>query len=772
MRRNLEIPVNKRTRKDLARFASFPENNPDPIIETDSSGKIYYINPAAKKIFPDLEKFGKKHQFLTNLEAVFDYFRKNPKKYFSREIQIGKNWFHQQIYFVQDNQHIRVYGHDATQSKIYQAQNAKIAQLYVAISRVNEAIVRAKNEKSLFNKLCKIVSEIGDFPLVWVGKIVNLDVLPVAHYGPASDYLRDIKVKLKGKLSRGPTGSSIQKNREIINDDFNINPATLPWRNSALKYKFRASAAFPLCLQGKPVGALTLYASEPKFFDTEKIKLLRSLCSDVSYALDSFQQEQLRDKAEKELIESEKKLNKSQAIAHLGSWEYDIKTKDRYWSDETYRIYGYEPHSLVPTHKTFIEIVHPQDREMVDDAYYESSLKKGQDYAIEYRIIKKSTGEIRIVVDKCEHIKDSAGKIIRSIGMVQDITERKKAEDKLNKFLQAVEQSSASVVITDLNGLIEYVNQGFVDSTGYTRNEAMGKNPRMLKSEQTDPEVYKQLWKTITSGKKWEGELCNKKKNGDLYWEQVSISPVKNPEGKTTNFLAVKNDITDQKNLDQRKDDFITIAGHELRTPVSVIKITNQMLQDLLADNPEALRYLKKIENQATIQSNLINDLLNVSKIQAGKLEINKEQFDLQNLVKETVENMQKTTKKHKFTIEGQTHGTIFTDKDKIEQVLVNFCSNAIKYSPKAKRIIVKIEDNKKNFVIGVTDFGIGIPQKYHHRIFHRFYRVYGEGNTYPGLGMGLYISYQIIRLLGGKMWFESKQKKGSTFYFSLPIKN
>jgi PAS domain S-box-containing protein len=478
-------------------------------------------------------------------------------------------------------------------------------------------------------------------------------------------------------------------------------------------------------------------------------------------------------------------------------------------------------------------------------------------------------------------------------------TTLRKSEEKLLKFSQAVNQSPASVVITDLKGSIEYVNQGFADSTGYSYKEALGKNPRILKSGMTSPEIYKQLWKTIISDKEWNGELCNKKKNGELYWEQVSISPVKNSDGKITSFLAVKNDITklkkaeeelrenkeqlnlaltaakmgtfvwdiindrriwdnnvhrlfgrkpnsfsgnskeflqlihpdDQgkvqadmdkaiktgiydteyravwsngnivyiaargkvyydkskkplrmvavcwditelKNLDQRKDDFITIAGHELRTPVSAIKIMNQILQDMFAGNPQALKYLKKIDNQATIQSTLINDLLSVSKIQTSKLEIRKEKFDLQSLVKETVEDMQETTKTHKILLKGRISGAIFSDKEKVRQVLVNFLTNAIKFSPKAKKLVVKIEKNRETATLRVTDFGIGIPKTHHNRIFDRFYRAYGSGNKqYPGLGMGLYISSEIIKLLDGKMWFESTPGKGSTFYFSLPFK-
>jgi PAS domain S-box-containing protein len=400
---------------------------------------------------------------------------------------------------------------------------------------------------------------------------------------------------------------------------------------------------------------------------------------------------------------------------------------------------------------------------------------------LDYKIDIKNRDEIGQVARTFNKMTiDLKAIIATKADLEKEINKRKnientlrESEEELLKFSQAVKQSPASIVITDLKGSIEYVNQGFVDSTGYSRKEAIGKNPRILKSGVTSPKTYQQLWKTVASGKKWMGELCNKKKNGDLYWEQVSISPVNNTNGKIINFLAVKNDITDQKNLDQRKDDFITIAGHELRTPVSAIKIMNQILQDMLVNNPQALKYLKKIENQATIQSTLINDLLSVSKIQTGKLEINKKQLDLRELIKETIEDIQETTKTHKIILKGNAHARIFTDEERVRQVLVNFCSNAVKFSPEERKIVVELKANKEEATVSVTDFGIGIHKTNRDKIFDRFYRVYGSGNkTYPGLGMGLYISYQIIKLLDGKMWFESTPGKGSTFYFSLPFKS
>ena len=194
---------------------------------------------------------------------------------------------------------------DVTQRKLREERIARLTKLYAVLSRVNETIVRTHDEEPLYSEVCRIVAEEGEFPLVWVGQVREKQVAPVAWHGPAADYLKEIKVEVEGELGRGPTGTCIREDRSVINDDFDINPFTAPWRKPALNYGFRASAAFPLRRQGRVVGALTLYAPEPGTFNAERVKLLESLCADISYALDAIQQEKLRLEAEQTLRTSE-----------------------------------------------------------------------------------------------------------------------------------------------------------------------------------------------------------------------------------------------------------------------------------------------------------------------------------------------------------------------------------------------------------------------------------------------------------------------------------
>jgi PAS domain S-box-containing protein len=189
-------------------------------------------------------------------------------------------------------------GLDVTQRKIREERIARLTNLYAVLSRVNEMIVRTPDERLLYEGVCRIVAEEGRFPLVWVGRIDGREVAPAAWHGQAGDYLKEIRVEVDGELGTGPTGTCIREERPVVNDDFDVNLSTAPWRTSAMRYGFRASAAFPLHRQGQVVGALTLYATQPGVFDAEQLGLLGSLCADISYALDAMREEKLRAEAE------------------------------------------------------------------------------------------------------------------------------------------------------------------------------------------------------------------------------------------------------------------------------------------------------------------------------------------------------------------------------------------------------------------------------------------------------------------------------------------
>jgi PAS domain S-box-containing protein len=238
-------------------------------------------------------------------------------------------------------------------------------------------------------------------------------------------------------------------------------------------------------------------------------------------------------------------------------------------------------------------------------------------------------------------------------------------------------------------------------------------------------------------------------------------------------YEEVKKDIEERIEIDRRKDEFISIASHELKTPVTSLKAYTQILQSTFDEdkNEKASAMLGKMDKQIDKLTSLIVDLLDVTKIDKGEMVFDFEKFDINELITEIAEEMQRTTQKHEIKLELNDCKKIKGDRNRIGQVIVNFISNAIKYSPGKNKIIVSSKCDDKNVTISVRDFGIGIPKAEHTNIFKRFYRVLGN-YTFPGLGLGLYISSEIIKRHKGEISFQSKEGKGSTFYFQIPLKN
>lgn len=229
----------------------------------------------------------------------------------------------------------------------------------------------------------------------------------------------------------------------------------------------------------------------------------------------------------------------------------------------------------------------------------------------------------------------------------------------------------------------------------------------------------------------------------------------------------------ERRYLEKRKDDFIITASHELKTPITSIKAFTQLLRKIFKqkDEKQAVTFLTSMDKQLDKLTFLINDLLDLSKIQSDQFVLKKEPFSLYEVLKESAESMQATTKRHKISVKGRVARNVIGDRDRIGQVLNNLFSNAIKYSPHSKEINALISSDSRNIKVGIQDFGIGIPRSMQHQVFERFFRVQDKGTSdISGVGLGLYISSEIIKQHGGRIWVESAVSKGSTFYFTLPI--
>ncbi|NJW52463.1 PAS domain S-box protein [Salinimicrobium oceani] len=766
----------------------------------------------------------------------------------------------------------------------------------------------------------------------------------------------------------------------------------------------------------------------------------------------AFQDISDRKKLETRLRENEFLLSKAQEIANLGSWSLDLKENNLIWSDQMFKITGIEKEGFNGNYQAFLEVVHPEDREKVDEIYTTSVKESAPGYEIVHRIIHRVTGETRYLLEKCQHIKDRYGEIISSIGMTHDITEQKhaaealksigeektnllnryeeaqctakigswewdlssqevwwskqlydifdlipgqyapslegnalyvhpedrdsyhqaafksieektelnydlriisekgvmkhcnsrarvdygadgkatrmygtfsditgrkkaelevlkskkeledffendisadyvssvngeilsynktfleffgldkipegkgititsfykrpedrrlllqdvekfkkvknreleffiegqekyalvnaigifeegelkkvrgyivditaqkNAEEELTKLSVAVEQNPVAMIITDREARITYVNPQTTRLTGYTFDELLGENPRIFNSGENSKALYADLWKTISSGRVWQGELRNKKKNDELYWEHITISPIRNSKGRTTSYIAVKEDVTRLKELtddllvakeraeesDRLKTAFLTNVSHEIRTPMNGILGFAELLRDPLIAGEQQQHYLRMIEESGERMLNIINDIIDISKIESGELKTLISEVNINRTLEFACSFFEPEVQKKglRLSCHFASRGEdicIMTDGEKFNAIVLNLLKNAVKYTDHGEiEIGFSLEgDMVKCYV---KDTGIGVAPDKREAIFDRFVQAeIVDKKARQGAGLGLSICKAYVTLLGGNIWVapnaagDSVENEGSTFYFTLP---
>ncbi len=296
--------------------------------------------------------------------------------------------------------------------------------------------------------------------------------------------------------------------------------------------------------------------------------------------------------------------------------------------------------------------------------------------------------------------------------------------------------------------------------------------------EKIHPEDRKMVVDNLTASVK-KGEPLNIEfriisPNGKVHSLLAKGDVFLNEKGKPIRMIGVNIDICDLKDLQHERDQFISIASHELKTPVTSLKLFADILHRNIekVSDPAIVEPTQMIKTQVNRLMSLMNDLLDVSRIQSKKLELAPQAFNLLELIKDIVSDKAITSPSHKISIDADLKKSIYADKERISQVLTNLISNAIKYSPQADRVVIKVREDGKNVVVCVQDFGIGISEEDQEKIFGQFFRSIEAKNKHiPGFGLGLHISSEIIKKHGGKIWFKSTKGKGTSFYFSFPMK-
>jgi PAS domain S-box-containing protein len=424
----------------------------------------------------------------------------------------------------------------------------KLNRIYAVLSNINQAIVRMHDSKELLDKACQIAVEDGKFRMAWIGMINSqtnkVDV--VASHGNTGHYLEKINVDLGDEQrSNGPTGTAIKTGTCKISNNISQDVNMIPWLDEAIKSGYNSSASFPITVFGKVIGAFTLYSDEPDFFKEDDIKLLDEMANDISFALEFIATETERTHVLKVLTESEAKLNEAQHIAQIGNWELDIVNNLLTWSDEIFRIFEIDPAQFGASYDAFLDAIHPDDRDVVNFAFT-NSLKTRTPYAIDHRLLFKD-GRIKYVHERCETYYDADFRPLRSVGTVQDITERKLAGQKMAKHAAIVESSEDAIIEKSLDGIILSWNKGAEKIYGYTEQEVIGKPISILIPPGNVDDIPQILDRIRLNESIAHYETVRRRKDGQDIHIALSISPVRDEEGRIVSASAIGRDITARK---------------------------------------------------------------------------------------------------------------------------------------------------------------------------------------------------------------------------------
>ena len=387
---------------------------------------------------------------------------------------------------------------------------------------------------------------------------------------------------------------------------------------------------------------------------------------------------------------------------------------------------------------------------------------------------------------------DEAGEVVQMVEYSLDITERKERELELRKMYQAAEQSASGLVITDAQGVIEYVNPAFTKMTGYRVEEAIGQPSNLLKSGQHDQGFYEEMWRTIEQeGKVWRGEIINQRKDGSLYWEFQTISPVKDKDGHTTHYVAIKEDITQRKELEEAlqrsrdealqasrlKTQLLGNVSHDMRTPLGAIIGYTEMLQTGIYGplSKEQDKVVQSIGKSSRQLLDFVNDLLNQAQIESGKIILRPSPFSpahLLELIGADIALAQGQGLEIITDVDPALPEKVVGDRYWIGQILRNLVSNAIKFTDQGHIRIALQRRGEERWAIQVSDTGRGIPKDAQDYIFDAFRQVDGSParKEHTGSGLGLSIVKHLAELMQGEVQLHSEAGEGTTFTIILPL--
>lgn len=714
---------------------------------------------------------------------------------------------------------------DVTDRKRAEDELQRLNRALRTVSECNQALVRAPDEATLVAKICRIIVEHGGYRMAWIGfaeQDESKAVRPVAHAGFEEGYLNNANITWADtERGRGPTGTAVRTGLPAIARNIPADPASAPWGDAAAERGYLSSLALPLKRDDRVFGALNLYAGDPAAFDAEEVRLLNELADDLAYGISALRTQVERERAEDKLRHSEERYRTLVEESFDGIL-VQKGAKIVFANSRLYEMLGYEKGELDGLDHWLV--YHPDYHEITRERA--QTRMRGEEAPSQY--------EVRLQRKDGSYLEGEVR--ARVIGLngepgvqvwVRDISERKQTEKRLRdseqKYRELVELANSIILRWTCDGRITFLNDFGQKFFGYSAEEILGCHVMGTIVPITDSsgrDLGLLMDQILADPKAFERNVNeNMRRNGERVWISWANRIVMSEQGQVAEILSIGTDITERKKaqeaLQQAHDElehrvtertaelaqakeraeaadllksaFLATMSHELRTPLnSIIGFTGIILQGLAGPlNPEQTKQLEMVRGSARHLLSLINDVLDISKIEAGQLEVASEPFDLHASITKVVGIVAPLAEKKGLSLSAQIApglGETLGDQRRFEQILLNLLNNAIKFTESGEVELAAelVSDfgapggrtRQPHLRLCVCDTGIGIKPEDLATLFQPFRQIEsGLTRSHEGTGLGLAICRRLADLMGGEIHAESVWEKGSTFCLTLPLK-
>ncbi|MCX7361754.1 MAG: PAS domain S-box protein [Alphaproteobacteria bacterium] len=688
----------------------------------------------------------------------------------------------------------------------------RLSRLYSALSQINQAIVRLPDRDELFRQVCRHLGVHGGFHMAWIAwnDPRTHRLMPVAEWGDTTGYLSSVEIYSDDRpKGRGPTGLAFRSGQPHICNDMLEDPALSEWREQIRARNFRASANFPIRMAGRIGGVLTVYADQPGFFQDKEVALLEEAASDISFALDNLAREDERARVAS-AVRSEKLFSDAMIDSMPGIiYFYDETGRFLRWNRNFEAVSGYSRDEIARMEP--LDFFPDDDRRLMQQRIAEV-FDRGEAF-VEARFRAKDgrttphffTGR-RVVFEGRTCL----------VGVGVDISERKRAEAAQRtseaRYRALFEYAPDGILIADTKSNYLDANASICRMLGYTHEELVGRHASDIVAL-TEVAQIPQALDDIEASAEHHREWQFRRKDGSTFPAEVIATMM--PDG---NLMAMIRDVTDRKaaelamrelnqtlerkvvertaeleaavveaeKADRIKSAFLAAMSHELRTPLnSIIGFTGIVLKGLAGPlNAEQTKQLGMVQGSARHLLDLINDVLDISKIEAGQLEMRSERFDLPALVERALASVKPLADRKGLTLAAMLAtglGEMVGDRRRVEQVLINLLGNAIKFTDRGSVTLTAgvvpgfrnapADPPQEAARLRVIDTGIGIKPEDLATLFKPFRQIdSGLARQHEGTGLGLAICRRLATLMGGEISATSTWQKGSEFVVTLPL--